>query len=175
MRPFALLLAATMSLAAQESAIGVRVHGLAITGDLSNVTSSQVGMGGAAFVSIPIGSGIILRPLVGGQFIPQGNNPGLAATKTAITSLDLMMDAIWLPNDDPDHGAYLVGSVGVQHWRLNYTGATPSTLSVTRLGANGGLGYQFNPRYGAEVRGFWSPVNPTITASGVMLVATMKF
>jgi len=68
-----------------------------------------------------------------------------------------------------------VGSVGGQQWRVSAYGDTPSTLSYTRIGVSGGLGYQFTPRLGIEARGFWSPINSNLTATGLMLGATVKF
>jgi hypothetical protein len=175
MRIPALLVAATMSLAAQDAtSIGGRVQCLLPVGDLRNLTNSQVGLGAAAFMSIPMGSGIILRPLVGAQFIPKGDNLGLAGTKTTVTSLDLMLDALWFPDDDSERGAYLVGSAGIQQWRVNSTGTTPSTFSASRLGLAGGVGYQFTPRLGAEAKVFWSPVQPNLTSTGLMLGVTVK-
>ena len=172
------LLAALPLIAQDASSIGLRADLLAPTGDLRNVTNTQVGMGAAVVVNIPLGdvaSSFVLRPLVGGQFIPRGINQELASTRTTVTTLDLMLEALWYPDGDPTRGAFLVGAAGVQHWRLNSTGATPSTLSVTRLGVNAGVGYQITPHLAADLRGFWSPVTPTLTASGVMLAATMTF
>lgn len=177
MKPIATLLAAAaaLSLAAQDAAIGARVHGLAPMGDLRDLTDSQLGLGAAAYVSITLSRGLVLRPLVGAQFIPKGDTLGLTGTKTSIASVDLMVDALWFPDEDPGHGAYLTGAVGGQQWRVSATGTSPSTLSATRLGLNGGLGYQFTPRLGFEVRGFWSPIDKTLTATGLMLGATMRF
>jgi hypothetical protein len=176
MRALAALLAITaLSLPAQETAIGARVHGLVPMGNLRDLTDSQMGLGVAAYVSIPLGRGLVLRPLVGAQLIPKGDTLGLTGTKTSIASVDLMVDALWFPDEDPEHGAYLIGAVGGQQWRVSATGSSSSTLSATRLGLNGGLGYQFTPRLGFEVRGFWSPIDRTLTATGLMLGATMRF
>jgi hypothetical protein len=170
-----LLAAATVSLGAQDAAIGARVHGLVPMGNLRDLTDSQVGLGAAAYVSIPLSRGLLLRPLVGAQFIPKGTTLGLTGTKTSVASVDLMVDALWFPDEDPERGAYLIGSVGCQQWRVSATGTSPSTLSATRLGLNGGLGYQFTPRLGFEVRGFWSPIDKSLTATGLMLGATLRF
>lgn len=178
MRRILPFLFAALPLCAQDAAIGLRANILAPTGDLRNVSDTQLGLGGAVVVNIPLGdmaSGFVLRPLVGGQFIPKGNNLGLASTKTTVTTLDLMLESLWYPSGDISRGAFLVGSVGLQHWRLNSTGATPSTFSVTRIGANAGVGYQITSSLSADLRAFWSPVSPTLTASGVMLAATMTF
>ncbi len=177
MKPIATLLAAAaaLTLTAQDAAIGARVHGLVPMGNLRNLTDSQVGLGAAVYVSIPLSRGLVLRPLVGAQFIPKGDTLGLTGTKTSIASVDLMVDALWFPDEDPEHGPYLIGAVGGQQWRVSATGTSPSTQSATRLGLNGGLGYQFTPRLGVEVRGFWSPIDKTLTATGLMLGATARF
>jgi hypothetical protein len=182
MKPSAALLAAATAaimtappLAAQDSAIGARLHGLVPMGNLRDLTDSQAGLGAAVFVSIPLSRGLVLRPLVGAQFIPKGDTLGLTGTKTSVASVDLMVDALWFPDEDPEHGAYLIGSAGLQQWRVSASGTTPSTLSHGRLGASGGLGYQFTPRLGVEARGFWSPISSTLTATGLMLGVTLRF
>lgn len=166
---------ATLCLSAQDSALGARVQGLSLVGDLRNVTSSQLGVGGAVFLAIPATETLVLRPVVGFQFIPRGNTPGLADTKTAVTSIDLMVEALWFPGYDTEHGAYLLGAAGVQQWRVNATGATPSTFSATRLGVNAGLGYQFTPHLAFEIKGFWSPVRADLTATGLAFGAAYRF
>lgn len=176
MKPLPVLLAAAaMSLSAQEAALGARVHGLLPMGDLRTLTGHQIGLGLAAFVDIPVGRGLVLRPAVGAQHIPKGDALGLGGTQTRVTSVDLMVEALWFPNEDSDRGPYLVGAVGGQQWRLSSTGASPGTLSYTRIGASGGLGYQLSPRLGFEARGFWSPIAPAITATGLMVGATVRF
>ncbi len=176
MKRFSILLAAaTLTLSAQDASLGARIHGLMPMGELRDLTDSQVGLGAAAYVSIPLSRGLVLRPLVGAQFIPKGDTLGLTGTKTSVASVDLMVDVLWFPDEDPDHGPYLIGSIGAQQWRVSATGTSPSTLSATRLGLNGGLGYQFTPRLGFEARGFWSPIDKTLTATGLMFAATMRF
>jgi hypothetical protein len=169
------LAAAALSLGAQEAAIGARAQALLPMSDLRDLTDSPLGLGGAVFVSIPLSRGLVLRPLVGAQLIPKGNTLNLPGTKTSVASVDLMVDALWFPDEDPEHGAYLVGSAGIQQWRVTAVGDTPSNLSATRLGVNGGLGYQFTVRFGLEARGFWSPINRSLTATGLMLGATVRF
>jgi hypothetical protein len=176
MKPLIVFMAAlAMSLPAQDATIGARVHGLLPMGDLRDLTNGQIGLGGAVFVSIPLSHGFVLRPLVGAQLIPKGDTLGVAGTKTGVASVDLMVDGLWFPGEDPEGGAYLVGSVGGQQWRVISSCENPSTLSYTRLGVSGGLGYQFTPRLGVEARGFWSPISSTLTATGLMLGATVKF
>jgi hypothetical protein len=179
MKPNALLLAALAmslnALNAQDATLGARVHGVLPMGDLRDLTNGQVGLGLAAFISLPLNHGFVLRPLLGAQLIPKGDTLGLAGTKTGIASVDLMVDGLWFPGEDPEGGAYLVGSVGAQQWRVSASGDTPSTFSCTRLGVSGGLGYQFTPRLGLEARGFWSPIKSNLTATGLMLGATVKF
>jgi hypothetical protein len=176
MKPLTLLMAAlAMSLSAQDATIGARVHGLVSMGDLRDLTNGQIGLGAAVFISIPLSNGLVLRPLVGAQLIPKGDTLGLVGTKTGIASVDLMVDGLWFPGEDTENGAYLVGSVGGQQWRVSASGDNPSTLSYTRLGLSGGMGYQFTPRLGVEARVFWSPINSNLTATGLLLGATVKF
>jgi len=169
------LICATVGLTAQEASLGARVHGLLPMSDLRDLTNGQIGLGAAAYISIPLSRGLVLRPLVGFQFIPKGDTLGVTGTKTSVSSVDLMVDALWFPDEDPEHGPYLVGSIGGQQWRVSATGTNPSTRSYGRIGASGGLGYQFTPRLGLEARGFWSPIDRNLTATGLMVGATMKF
>jgi hypothetical protein len=176
MRLIPLLLAtATLGLSAQEASLGGRIHGLLPMGDLRSLTNGQIGLGLAAFVDIPISGGLVLRPLVGVQHIPKGDTLGLAGTKTRVTSVDLMVEGLWYPGDDSEKGPYLVGAVGLQQWRISATGLAASSLSYGRIGASAGLGFQINRRLGLEARGFWSPVSPTLTATGLTGGATLRF
>ena len=146
MRCTALLLATVaLALPAQEAFIGARVHGLLPMGDLRDLTDSQIGLGAAAFVSIPVSGGLVLRPLVGAQLLPKGDTLGVAGTKTSVASVDLMLDALWFPDQDPERGAYLVGSVGAQQWRVSAVGSSPSSLSATRLGTEWWPGLPVHP------------------------------
>jgi len=177
MRVFALLLVAlTLPAFAQDPAsVGVRVHGVLPMGELNDLTNRQIGVGAAAFVAIPLGGGLVLRPLVGFQFIPRGDTLALAGTKTSVASIDFMVDGLWYPNEDLERGGYLVGGIGGQQWHVSSTGDSPSSINATRLGLNGGLGYQISPRFSVEVRGFWSPIQNNLTATGLTLGATMRF
>ncbi|WP_291272195.1 hypothetical protein [Geothrix sp.] len=177
MKPLAAaLLATTLALPAQEAAtLGVRVHALVPMGDLRDLTNSQAGLGVAAYIDIPINQGFVLRPLLGAQFIPKGDTLGLTGTKTSVTSVDLMAEFLWFPGEDPERGPYLIGALGGQQWRLSATGTSPSTASHTRLGASGGLGFQASSHFGLEVRGFWSPIERDLTATGLTVGATWRF
>ena len=176
MKVLAVLLAAAavLPLPAQAGP-GVRVHLLAPSGDLRDVTGGTPGLGAAAFVTIPLSRGLVLRPLVGIQLLPKGDTAGLPGTKSSATSADLMVEALWFPDEEPDRGVYLLGAVGGQQWRVSATGASPSNRSATRIGASGGLGFQFSLRLGVEARIFWSPVDATLTATGLMVAATVRF
>jgi len=167
--------ALALPLSAQDSSIGVRVHGMLPMGDLLSQTDGQLGFGGAVFAALPVSSSLMLRPLIGFQYIPKGDTLGFAGTKTTVGALDFMVDALWYPSDDPERGAYLIASVGGHQWRVSAVGTTPSTLNATRLGVNGGIGYQLTPRLGLEVRGFWSPIDKTLTATGLIAGAALRF
>ncbi|HJV48164.1 MAG TPA: hypothetical protein VJ549_02700 [Geothrix sp.] len=173
----ALLIAPALPLSAQdqESYIGLRAHALVPMGDLIDLTNRQIGVGAAVFASLPINGGLVLRPLIGFQYIPKGETLGLSGTKTTVGSVDFMVDGLWYPSEDPERGAYLIASVGGHQWHVASVGTSPSTINATRLGVSGGLGYQVSPRLGCEVRGFWSPINPALTATGLTLGATLRF
>ncbi|WP_306590073.1 hypothetical protein [Geothrix sp. 21YS21S-4] len=170
-----LLAAAATALPAQEATFGLRGHLLLPVGDLPDLASGQLGLGLAGFVDIPVGRGFSLRPVVGGQFIPKGDSTKLPGTKTRITSVDFMVDAVWFPSENPERGPYLVGSAGAQQWQISSAGTTTSTVTHTRMGLGAGLGYQASPRLGFEIKGVWSPITPDITATGLTFGATMRF
>ena len=176
MKPFATLLVfAALSLSAQEASLGARIHALVPLGDVRGLTNNQMGLGGAVFVSFPVGSGVVLRPLVGLQVIPKGNTNGLPGSQTSVGSLDLMVDTLWFPEEDSERGAYLVGSFGGQQWHVTTSGPNESNRHYGRIGVSGGLGYQFTPRLGLEARGFWSPIDKNLTATGFTLGATLRY
>jgi len=174
LRHLPLLLLAALPLAAQDAAIGLKAHALIPMSDLRNRTNGQTGLGLSVFVEIPIGEAFVFRPTVGAQQIPKGNLTP-EGNKTSVTSVDLMLDALWFPGEDTKRGPYLVGSVGGQQWRVSDSGSSPSVISATRLGVAGGIGYQASPHLGIEVKGFWSPIQANLTATGLSLGATWRF
>lgn len=174
-RRLSILLVAALPLCAQDASLGLKVHGLVPMSDLRNLTNGQLGLGAYAFVEIPMGDAFVFRPTVGAQHIPKGDTLDLAGTKTSVTSVDLMLDALWFPGEDAKHGPYLVGSVGGQQWRVSASGTSPSATSATRLGLAGGLGYQFSAHLGLEAKGIWSPIEKNLTATGLTLGATWRF
>ncbi len=175
LRRLSFLLLAALPLGAQDAALGLKVQALIPMSDLRDLTNGQLGVGGYLFVEIPVGEGLLFRPTVGAQHIPKGNTLGLAGTQTSVSSVDFMVDALWFPNDDTKRGPYLVGSLGGQQWRVSATGTSPSATSATRLGLAGGVGYQVSAHLGVEAKGFWSPIEKNLTATGLLLGATWRF
>jgi len=175
LRPLPLLLLAALPLVAQDAAIGLKVHGLVPMSDLRNLTNGQIGLGAYVFVEIPIGEAFVFRPTIGAQQIPKGDTLGLAGTKTSVTSVDLMLDVLWYPGEDAKKGPYLVGSIGGQQWRVSATGTNPSATSATRLGVAGGIGFQVSTHLGVEAKGFWSPIEKDLTATGLTVGAAWRF
>lgn len=168
-----LLLSAGPRLLAQDAALGLKVQALVPMGDLRDLTNGQTGAGLGVFIEIPLGDGLWLRPTVGGQYYPKKTSASLGGAEVTVSSVDFMMDALWFPNESEDRGPYLVGGMGGQMWRVSPSGA--AAISHTRLGASGGIGYQFNSKLGLEVRAFWSPIEPTLTATGVSVGGVVRF
>jgi hypothetical protein len=175
MRRWAALLLAALPLWGQEAAFGLKGYGMLTVSDLRDLTSSPFGFGGGVFVEIPLDQAFRLRPYVGLQEIPSGNTVGLPGTKTGVSSVDLMLDALWFPGEVENSGPYLVGSFGGHLWKVGAVGTNPSNYSVTRLGLGGGIGYQVSPHLGAEVRGFWSPIRANLTATGLTVGVTWRY
>ncbi len=171
-----LLASLPLSLWGQDTALGLKGYGLLTMSDLRNTTSSTFGAGGGAFVEFPLeGLPFRFRPYVGAQVIPTGTTAGLPGTRTGVSSVDFLLDTLWFPGESEHGGPYLIGSVGGHMWKVGAQGATTSTLSVTRFALEGGMGYQISPRLGAEVKAFWSPIRPDLTATGITLGATWRF
>lgn len=174
MKPLiALLASAAVTLAAQDATLGARAQVLFPMGDLRDLTDGQVGLGFACFIEFPVGDAFRLRPSMGGQYFPKKTSASLGGAEVTVSSVDLMLDALWFPGESNERGPYLVGGAGGQMWRVSPTGA--AATSHTRLGLSGGLGYQLSPHLGLEARGFWSPVAPDLTATGLMVGATVRF
>ena len=173
--PLFLMLMGTLSLTAQDASIGMKAQVSMPMGDLRNLTNGRPGLGAALFIELSAGEALLLRPSLGAQQIPALTSLGLAGTQAKVTSVDLMLDALWFPNEDMNNGPYLVGSLGCQEWRVSSPGATPASTDVPRLGAAGGIGYQFSPRLGMEVKVFWSSIENNLTATGIGVGATWKF
>lgn len=173
MRRLLPLLLAALPLCAQDAALGVRVQGVIPMGDLRDLTDGQVGIGAGGFVEIPVGEAFRLRPTVGGQYFPKKVSASLGGAEVTVSSVDFMLDALWFPGESTDHGPYLVGGAGGQMWRVSPTGA--AATSHTRLGVSGGIGYQLTPHIAAEARAFWSPVEPTLTATGLSVGGVVRF
>ncbi len=170
-----LLLVSALSLAAQDATIGLKAQVFVPMSDLRGLTNGLPGLGAYLFVELPLGEGFLLRPTLGAQQIPAGGSLGLGSTQARVSSVDLMLDALWFPNGDTQDGPYLVGSLGCQEWRVSSQVATPSSTDVPRLGAAGGIGYQFSPQLGLEAKFFWSSIETNLTATGISLGATWRF
>jgi hypothetical protein len=175
LRGLPLLLIGALSLSAQEAAIGFKAHAFMPMSDLRDLTDGRPGVGAYLFVELPVGEAFLLRPSLGAQQIPKGGSMGLPGTQTRVSSLDLMMDVLWFPNENTKGGPYLVGSLGCQEWRVSTLQTTPASTDAPRVGAAGGIGYQFSPRFGLEAKAFWSSIESNLTATGVSLGATWKF
>jgi len=68
-----------------------------------------------------------------------------------------------------------VGCPGGQQSGVSATGTSPSAISATRLGLAGGVGYQVSTHLGLEAKGFWSPIQKNLTATGLILNASWRF
>lgn len=170
-----ILLLSALALTAQDTSIGMKAQVFMPMSDLRNFTNHQPGIGAALFIELSVGEALLLRPSLGAQQIPAFTSMGLAGTQAKVTSVDLMLDALWFPNADLNNGPYLVGSLGCQEWRVSSPGATTASTDVPRLGAAGGIGYQFSPRLGMELKAFWSSIENNLTATGIGVGATWKF
>ncbi len=173
MRRALLCLLAALPLCAQDAALGGKIQVLVPMGDLRDLTDGQTGLGAGVFVEIPVGDSFKLRPGVGGQYYPKKVSGSLGGAEVTVSSVDFTMDALWFPGETSDRGPYLAGAIGGQMWRVSPANA--AAVSHTRLGVSGGIGYQFNPHFGLEARAFWSPVEPTLTATGLSLGGTVRF
>lgn len=116
------------------------------------------------------------------MFFPEGAFNGF---KTKAHELSLGGDYLYFPGGKPV-GLYLTAGVGLHRWTVDTTtpavGATPGTTgtqSSSRFGYAAGLGFNFNPSMGAELRYVsthyanqtaWDP-----TANAIQVGVTYRF
>ncbi len=140
---------------AEEPRYGFQLHASLPTGDLKNAVDNKPGAGLGAHVTFDLGGGHVLRPRVDAVFFPEGAFNGF---KTKAHELSLGGDYLYFPGGKPA-GLYLTAGVGLHRWTVDTTtpavGSTPGTSgtqSSTRFGYAAGVGFNFNPSVGAELR-----------------------
>jgi hypothetical protein len=166
-----LLLLLTLPLAAQTpSDLGVRVHGLAPMGDLRNLTGDRLGFGVAGYVDLHFEelSDLVFRPLLEADYVPPGDQLGLSGNqKTKAFATFFGGEVLWRTSGQTE-GPYLAMALGAQSWRITEDqNGTTTRIQGTKLGVNGGVGYQFTKHLAFEARTFWSPVDQGFRATGL--------
>ena len=175
----ALLLAAALQAQAPEDRanLGFKIQGIAPTGDLHDQNGGQPGITVAGYLDLPQEElrGVSFRPLLQADYYPKGDAAGLSGNKTRIFALLLGVETVWRPNDD-GKGPYLHATIGAQNWRIVTEGPGGDvTVGATKLGLDGGVGWQWNHHLAFEARMFWSPVDAGIRATGVALGFAWSF
>ena len=140
---------------AEEPRYGLQLHVNLPGGDLKTSVDSQPGAGLGAHVTFDLGKGHVIRPRFDAVFFSGAFLPGF---KTKATDLSLGADYLYFPGGTPQ-GFYLMGGLGLHRWTVDTTipaiGSYPAfsgTKTSTRFGYSGGLGYNFNRSFGAELR-----------------------
>lgn len=152
-----------------RASLGFKLQMVMPTGDLHDQNGGQPGGSLAGYVDLPLEEirGLSLRPILQADYYPKGDALGLSGNRTRVYALLLGMEAIWRPNDD-GRGPYLRATLGAQNWRIiTESNAGDTTLGGTKLGLDGGVGWQWSRPVAFEVRAFWSPVAPGVRATGV--------
>lgn len=160
-----------LPLAAQTpSDLGVRVHGLAPMGDLRNLTGDRLGFGVAGYVDLHFEEleGLVFRPVLQADYVPPGDQLGIAGnTKTKAFATFIGGEVLWRTSGQTE-GPFLAAALGAQSWRITQDQSGVITrIQGTKLGVNGGVGYQFTKHLAFEARAFWSPVDTNFRATGV--------
>lgn len=162
-----------LPLAAQTvpSDLGVRVHGLVPNGDLRNLTGNRLGFGLAGYVDLRFeeAEDLVFRPLLQADYVPPGDQFGLTGSqKTKAFATFLGAEILWRTAGKTE-GPYLAAAMGAQSWRITTDqGGTITRIQGTKLGMNGGVGYQFNKHLAFDARAFWSPVDGGFRATGML-------
>lgn len=173
LRPFAAAFALAAALQAQapedRANLGFKMQVFVPTGDLHNQNGGQPGATLAGYLDLPLEElrGVSFRPILQADYAPKGDAAGLTGNKTRIFALLLGLETVWRPNDD-GKGPYLHATIGAQNWRVvTETPSGDTTVGGTKLGLDGGVGWQWNRHLAFEARMFWSPVDAGFRATGV--------
>lgn len=144
----ALLLAGTLA-QAEEPRFGVQVHGNIPTGDLKDAVDSKLGVGGGAQVTFDLGDGHMLRPRLDYTFFPEAT---VKAIRNKVNSLAIGADYQWFPAGRPE-GLYVTGGLALHHWKAEGSvGGLSFSETSNKPGFAAGVGFNFNPSFGAELR-----------------------
>lgn len=175
LRPLALtaLLIGVPALRAQapedRATLGFKLQMVVPSGDIHDLNGGQPGFSAAGYLDLPMEElgGISFRPILQVDYYPKGDALGLSGNRTRMFALLLGVETVWRPNDD-GKGPYLHATVGAQNWRIvTESSAGDTTVGGTKLGLDGGVGWQWTRHLAFEARMFWSPVDGGVRATGV--------
>ncbi len=165
-----LLLALPLSAQTTPTDLGVRFYGLVPNGDLRNLTGNRLGFGVAGYLDLHFeeADDLVFRPVLQADYVPPGDQLGLTGSqRTKAFSTFLGAEMLWRTNSQTT-GPFLVAAMGVQSWRITTDqSGTLTRIQGTKLGLNGGVGYQFTKHLAFEARAFWSPVDQGFRATGL--------
>lgn len=162
------------ALGAQDLHFGVQGQVNLPLGDLKDFMDSKPGFGVGVHGTIDLGSGQLLRPRLDYNLFPQAD---LSGVKDKASNLNLGADYLYYLDGRTSEGLYFTGGASMVRWTFDqdFPGLGSASTSTTKLGLAAGLGYQWNPTFGTEVRYTYSRVNSNFSADAIQVGATIRF
>lgn len=168
----AALLAAGGGLAAQEARFGLQGQVSIPQGDLKDAVDSKLGLGLGVHGTFAFDHHVI-RPRLDFTFYPEADFGGVEAK---VNSMALGADYLYFV-EGKDRGVYFTAGLSAIRWEVdvNISGFGSGSSNTTKLGVAGGVGYQWNRAFGAELRYVKSSLGHDASANNLVLGATFRF
>jgi opacity protein-like surface antigen len=125
--------------------------------DLKDAVDSKLGFNIGAQVTFDLRGGHMLRPRLDYTWFPEYSVSGGGASASAkFSNISLGADYLYFVEGKPQGIYFTAGAAAIQ-WKMevsaSFLGSSASASeTTTKLGLAAGVGYQFNPTVGAEVR-----------------------
>jgi opacity protein-like surface antigen len=126
--------------------------------DLKDAVDSKLGFNIGAHGTFDLRGGHMLRPRLDYTWFPEYSvGGGGASASFKFSNISLGADYLYFVEGKPQ-GFYFTGGLALMHWKEEVSASIPGYLSYSasettnKLGLAAGVGYQFNPTVGAEVR-----------------------
>lgn len=167
-------LAATLSLQAESTRLGVQGLINLPLSDLKTYVDSKPGPGVGAHLTFDLHDGHMLRPRLDYNTFPEASFTN-TTTKQSASNLSLGVDYLYFIGEKPERLYVTVGLAAVR-WSLNHTDpGSDVTHSTTKAGLAAGIGYQWTATLGTEVRWIRSSLSGSFKADALQAGVTIRF
>jgi hypothetical protein len=168
----AALAATTLSLQAEPPRYGVQGLVNVPMGDLKTFVDSSPGPGIGLHGTFDLMEGHMIRPRMDYSVFPEAS---FATVKQTASYLSLGGDYLYFIAGKPE-GFYFTGGLSAIRWSFQHKDALSKvTSNTTKLGVNGGIGYQWNATLGTEARWIHSRVSNDFKADALQAGITVRF